>query len=89
MLVPVNTSTMTKPLMPMSEVIVSFGFIAGGLIFMESCSPVLHLMEYYGYSPMFSFNITLGVVTLIMAWEMSVFTIRDRLSKPSKNFSAV
>lgn len=81
LLAPVNKNSITKPQMPMSELVVAFGLIAGGLIFMESCSPIVHSMEYYGYTPMFSLNLTLGVVTLIMAWEMTIFTFKDHVMK--------
>lgn len=86
---PVNNKTMTKPQMPMSELVVSFCLMAGGLIFMESCTPVVHLMEYYGYSAMFTLNLTLGIVTLLMAWQMSVFSLKDCLMKRGSFRSAV
>lgn len=89
LLAPVNLKALTKPLMPMTELIVSFGLISGGLIFMESCSPVVHLMEYYGFSPMFSLNLSLGIVTLIMAWEMSVFSLKEYLASQGKVVSSV
>lgn len=77
MLLPANLKALTKPQMPMTELIVAFSLIAGGLIFMESCSPIVHLMEFYGYSPMFTLNLSLGFVTLLMAWQMTVFTFKD------------
>lgn len=84
MLLPVNLKTLTKPQMPMTELIVAFSLIAGGLIFMESCSPIVHLMEYYGYSPMFTLNLSLGFVTLLMAWQMTVFTFKDYVESRHK-----
>lgn len=87
MLLPVNLKTLTKPQMPMTELIVAFSLIAGGLIFMESCSPIVHLMEYYGYSPMFTLNLSLGFVTLLMAWQMTVFTFKDYVESRRKSVS--
>lgn len=78
-LVPANTRSLTLASSPMTELVVSFALICGGLIFMESCDPIIHLFEYYGFTPMFTLNVSLGVVALIMAWEMSVFAIKDAL----------
>lgn len=79
MVTPVNSKSLTRPLSPMTELVVSFALMCGGTIFMESCDPVVHTFEYYGYTPMFTLNVTLGVVTLLMAWIMSVFAFKDWL----------
>lgn len=79
MLTAVSAQNLTKPLSPMTELVVSFCLMCGGLIFMESTDPVIHSFEYYGYTSMFTLNVSLGLVTLIMAWEMSVFAIKDWL----------
>lgn len=89
LLAPAKLTTLTKPLMPMTELIVSFGLISGGLIFMESCSPIVHLLEFYGYTPMYSLNLSLGFVTLVMAWEFTIFSLKEILSKRSKTVSSV
>lgn len=78
MITPVNKS-LTRPLNPMTELVVSFSLLCGGAIFMESCDPVVYTFEYYGYTAMFTLNVTLGVVTLLMAWIMSVFAFKDWL----------
>lgn len=67
------------PQAPFSEVLTAFALICGGLIFMESCDPVVHLLEYRGYTSMFTLNVSLGVVALVMAWEMAVFSLRDAI----------
>lgn len=74
---PANPKYLTKPLYPMTELLVSFGLICGGMIFIESCDPVVYLLEYHGYTPMFTFNISLGLVALIMAWVIGVFSMKD------------
>lgn len=71
--------TLTKPMSPMTELVVSFALLAGGMIFMESTDPVVHLFEYHGYTAMFTLSISLGLVALLMAWEMGVFAIKDCL----------
>lgn len=78
-LAPANTRALKKPSYPMTELVVAFGLLAGGLIFMESCDPVIYSLEYYGLTAMFTLNVSLGVVALIMAWVMSVFSIKDAM----------
>lgn len=78
-LAPANTRALTRPLSPMTELVVSFCLLCGGMVFMESTDPVIHLLEYHGYTSMFTLNISVGLVALIMAWEMSVFAIKDAL----------
>lgn len=70
---------LTQSAAPMSELVVAFGLLAGGLVFMESCDPVVHTLEYYGYTAMFTLNLCLCVVALVMAWVMAVFSFKDRL----------
>lgn len=76
---PPNSGSLTQPMSPMTELVVSFSLLCGGLIFMESCDPIVHLFEYYGYTSMFTLNVSVGVVALLMAWEMVVFAIKDAL----------
>lgn len=76
---PANTRSLTQPTSPITEIIVSFALTCGGMVFMESCDPVVHLFEYHGYTSMFTLNVSVGIVALIMAWELSVFAIKDAL----------
>ncbi|AMD22698.1 HHL072Cp [Eremothecium sinecaudum] len=69
------------PTFPFTEVITSFCLICGGLIFMESTEQVVYGMEYRGLTPMFTFNVSVGVVALLMAWEMSLFLWKNWLVK--------
>ncbi|KAG0661752.1 hypothetical protein C6P45_001277 [Maudiozyma exigua] len=58
------------PSKPITEVITSLCLLAGGLIFMESTDQVIEAMDYRGYTPMFTFNVSIGFVALFMAWIM-------------------
>ncbi|GEQ72994.1 hypothetical protein JCM33374_g6684 [Metschnikowia sp. JCM 33374] len=73
-----KVSVLTKPVYPL-PLFVSFGLLCGGAIFMESCDSVVYSMEYYGVTPMFTLNLNLGFVALIMAWVISVFSIKTAL----------
>lgn len=67
----------TKVPRSITELIVSFSLLCGGLIFMESCDPVVLAFEYRGFTSMFTLNVSLGVVTLLMAWQIALFAIKD------------
>ncbi|CCE64430.1 hypothetical protein TPHA_0H02260 [Tetrapisispora phaffii CBS 4417] len=69
----------SSPSRPLTELITSFCMLSGGLIFMESTDQVIEAMEYRGYTPMFTFNVSVGFVALVMAWEMILFMWRDYL----------
>lgn len=58
------------PSKPITEVITSLCLLSGGLIFMESTDQVIEAMDYRGYTPMFTFNVSIGFVALFMAWIM-------------------
>lgn len=75
---------LTRPLRPMTELLTSFSLICGGMIFMESTDPVIYIFEYYGFTEMFTLNVSVGVTALIMAWEMLLFAIRDGLQANSR-----
>ncbi|GEQ72572.1 hypothetical protein JCM33374_g6259 [Metschnikowia sp. JCM 33374] len=79
LLKPIEGKVLTKPVYPITELFVSFGLLCGGAIFMESCDSVVYSMEYYGVTPMFTLNLNLGFVALIMAWVISVFSIKTAL----------
>ncbi|KAH3663358.1 hypothetical protein OGAPHI_005348 [Ogataea philodendri] len=67
-----------NPTKPFTELITSFCLLCGGLVFMESTDPVITALEYRGMTPMFTLNVSVGVVALVMAWIMVVFSVRDR-----------
>lgn len=70
-----------RPSLPFTELIVSFCLLCGGLVFMESTDQVVEALEYRGFTPMFSFNLSVGFVALVMAWEMSLLFWRNWLQK--------
>lgn len=80
LLLPANKD-LTKSMRPISELLVSFALLCGGLIFMESCDPIVYAFEYRGFTSMFTLNISLGFVALLMSWEMGVLAFRDWLAK--------
>lgn len=83
-LAPAPTKNLTQPSRPITELITSFSLLCGGLIFMESTDPVIHIFEYHGFTEMFTLNVSLGFITLLMGWEMAVFAIKDWLVDRSK-----
>lgn len=70
---------LSKPSRPITELVVAFSLLCGGLIFIESCDPVVSSFEYYGLTGMFTLNLSLGFVTLFMSWMMVLFTVKDWL----------
>lgn len=73
-----------NPSRPFTELITAFCLLCGGLVFMESTDQVIEAMEYRGFTPMFTFNLSVGFITLLMAWEMVLFMWKDWL-KERKN----
>ncbi|CAH6720678.1 uncharacterized membrane protein [[Candida] jaroonii] len=74
---PPSLDMMIRPSQPITELLVSFCLISGGMIFMESCDPIVLALEYKGYDAMFTLNIALGVTCLLMAWIMVVFQFKN------------
>ncbi|WEJ93409.1 hypothetical protein PSN45_000872 [Yamadazyma tenuis] len=72
---------LSKPTQPITEIIAGFCLLAGGVIFMESCDPVILALEWRGYGAMFTLNVCLGLVFLLMAWIMSVFQFKTWLQR--------
>ncbi|CAI4056779.1 Tvs1p SKDI_03G1230 [Saccharomyces kudriavzevii IFO 1802] len=77
-------NTNCTPSKPFTELITSFCLLCGGLVFMESTDQSIEAMEYRGFTPMFTFNLSVGFVSLLMAWEMLLFIWKDRLIKTRK-----
>lgn len=72
---------LTQPTRPITELVVSFALLSGGLIFMESCDPVILALEYRGLGAMFTLNVFVGITFLLMSWIMLVFQIKSWFSK--------
>lgn len=64
---------------PFTELMALFCLLGGGLIFMESTEPAIESMEFHGLTEMFTFNVSVGLVALFMAWEMFLLNLRDKL----------
>ncbi|ODV72092.1 Tvs1p CYBJADRAFT_130128 [Cyberlindnera jadinii NRRL Y-1542] len=69
------------PSRPFTELITSFCLIAGGAIFMQSTDQVVEALEYRGLTSMFTLNVNVGCVALLMAWEMVLLIWKDRLQR--------
>lgn len=70
-----------SPARPFTELIVSFCMMCGGLIFMESADESVNAIAYRGYTPMLTINLSVGVISLIMAWIMLVFAFKGWLKR--------
>ncbi|KAH3676411.1 hypothetical protein WICMUC_002042 [Wickerhamomyces mucosus] len=70
-----------NPARPFTELITSFCLIAGGAIFMQSNDEVVQALEYRGLTSMFTLNVNVGIVTLVMGWEMLLLIWKFRLQK--------
>ncbi|KJZ75649.1 hypothetical protein HIM_04806 [Hirsutella minnesotensis 3608] len=68
--------TSVLPSRPPTELLASFGLIAGGIIFMASSSDTIEGMIHYNLDAMFMYTITMGLVGLLMAWEVIVLAIK-------------
>ncbi|KAF7544255.1 hypothetical protein G7Z17_g10099 [Cylindrodendrum hubeiense] len=64
------------PSRPPTELLASFGLISGGIIFMASAGDTVQGMIHYDLDAMFMYTITMGLVGLLMAWEVIVLAIK-------------
>ncbi|XP_044717593.1 uncharacterized protein HRG_09101 [Hirsutella rhossiliensis] len=64
------------PSRPPTELLASFGLIAGGIVFMASSSDTVAGMIHYELDAMFILIITMGLVGTLMAWEVIVLAIK-------------
>ncbi|UKZ49540.1 hypothetical protein TrVGV298_003787 [Trichoderma virens] len=83
----------THPSRPPTELLASFGLIAGGIIFMYSSADTIKGMIHYDLEPMSLYTITLGFAGLFMSWELIVLALKgwavrkERNSQPSAAFA--
>jgi hypothetical protein len=68
--------TSILPSRPPTELITAFCLLAGGLIFMASSHDTVSAMEYNDLNAMFGFTITMGVVSMLMAWIIFVIALK-------------
>ncbi|KAH7322977.1 hypothetical protein B0I35DRAFT_450156 [Stachybotrys elegans] len=64
------------PSRPPTELLAAFGLIAGGIIFMASSSDTVAGMIHYDLDAMFLYTVTMGLVGLLMAWEVLVLALK-------------
>lgn len=64
------------PSRPPTELLASFGLIAGGIIFMSSSSDTVAGMENRGLDAMFMYTVTMGLVGVLMAWVLFVLAVK-------------
>ncbi|CAK7266246.1 hypothetical protein SEPCBS119000_001927 [Sporothrix epigloea] len=64
------------PSRPPTELLASFGLIAGGIIFMASAGDPVHGMIHYKLDAMFMYTVTMGLVGLLMAWIILVIALK-------------
>ncbi|KAK9366023.1 hypothetical protein V1509DRAFT_631404 [Lipomyces kononenkoae] len=69
------------PARPMTEILVSFCLIAGGVVFMSSHEEVVDSILYYGLDGMFIMNVTVGCTALFMSWLMVLMALKGWASK--------
>lgn len=68
-----------NPSRPFTELITSFCLLAGGAIFMQSTDQVVEALEWRGLTSMFTLNVNVGCIVLLMSWEMVLLIWRDRM----------
>ncbi|KAG9570689.1 hypothetical protein KCU71_g1980, partial [Aureobasidium melanogenum] len=59
-----------------TELLTAFGLISGGVIFMASSDDTIEGMIHYGLDAMFMYTVTMGVVGLLMAWEVTLLAFK-------------
>lgn len=64
------------PQRPPTEIITSFCFVAGGLMFMMSNKDTVAALEYNSLGAMFVFNVTMGFTAFLMAWAAVCLAIK-------------
>lgn len=80
-----DISKCLKPRNPITELITSFCLICGGVIFMESTDQVVEALEWRGWTPLFTCNLTVGFTMILMSWLFTLFIFRDQIIKKKKN----
>lgn len=73
------------PSRPPTELLASFGLIAGGIIFMYSAADTIKGMIHYNLEPMSLYTITLGFTGLFMAWELLVLALKGWATRKERN----
>ncbi|KAH7394086.1 integral membrane protein [Phaeosphaeria sp. MPI-PUGE-AT-0046c] len=69
------------PSRPPTEIITSFCLIAGGMTFMLSNKDTVAALESYDLDAMFTFTVTMGLTSLIMAWTTVMLAFKGWASQ--------
>ncbi|KAF2838507.1 integral membrane protein [Patellaria atrata CBS 101060] len=85
----ISPPTSFLPSRPPTELIASFCLIAGGLIFMESNKNTVTALEANGLDAMFTFTVTMGLVTLSMAWVVALVAVKGWATRKEKGVVAL
>lgn len=88
--------TSVLPSRPPTELLTSFGLMAGGIIFMASSGDTVLAMENQNLDAMFMYTVTMGLIGVFMAWEIILIAIKGwavrkeagRPRTPRKYYSA-
>lgn len=64
------------PSRPPTELLASFGLMAGGIIFMASSGDTVLGMINQNLDAMFMYTVTMGLIGLLMAWEIMLIAIK-------------
>ncbi|KAK3376010.1 hypothetical protein B0T24DRAFT_213445 [Lasiosphaeria ovina] len=64
------------PSRPPTELLASFGLMAGGIIFMASSGDTVDGMVHYHLDAMFIYTVTMGFIGLLMAWVIIVVALK-------------
>ncbi|KAI3396018.1 hypothetical protein diail_514, partial [Diaporthe ilicicola] len=68
--------TSVLPSRPPTELLTSFGLMAGGIIFMASSGDTVEAMIHQNLDAMFMYTVTMGLIGLFMAWEIILIAIK-------------
>jgi hypothetical protein len=68
--------TSVLPSRPPTELLTSFGLMAGGIIFMASSGDTVLGMINQKLDAMFMYTVTMGLIGLFMAWEIILIAIK-------------
>ncbi|KKA27198.1 hypothetical protein TD95_002099 [Thielaviopsis punctulata] len=80
--------TSVYPSRPPTELLTSFGLIAGGLIFMASASDTVDAIIRNQLDAMFLYTVTMGIVGLLMAWVLFVLALKGWAVRKEKAWRA-
>lgn len=75
-LVYLKPPTSTLPSRPPTELLSAFGLMTGGVLFMASSGDTVSAMERNGVDEMFMYTVTMGLVGLVMAWEIVCVAVK-------------